>query len=85
MLNGGAGENACFGILYCFVSTLSVKTTCIILAVKLLVSASQHMWMTSILASQEQSAEFWTKLAHLLQYRDYATKREPLIKNKTKL
>lgn len=52
-------ENACLGILYCSVSTLSVKTTCTTSAVKLLSSASQHLWMTSSLASQKQSAEFF--------------------------
>lgn len=59
-------ENACLGIFYCFVSTLTVKTTYTTSAVKLLCSASQHLWMTSSLASQKQSAEFLTKLSYLL-------------------
>lgn len=54
------------GFSYSFVSTLTVKKTCTASAVKLLSPASEHLWMTSGLASQKQSAEFLTKLAQLL-------------------
>lgn len=56
--DAGAVGNACLGIVYCFVPTQSVKTTWASTAVKLHSSASQHLWMTSSLASQKQSAEF---------------------------
>lgn len=48
------------------VPAVRVKTTCTTSAVKLLPSASQHLWMTGNLASLKQSAEVLTKLRHLL-------------------